>query len=221
MFLNINKSLTSNHTSFFMLPEVIKRLLLKKKKVVVDVINYKYIQQYVTNFISHYSSLKSLFILQTNVSRFTNDGVVGYKEIIQGLVFYFSKLNKKYFRNFDLNFFMEIFIFTLFKKDLNYFIKFFKNELEEMSLKKHKRVLYSFEFLLKKFFSKFFFYAKVAGLKFEISGKISVTGNSKTRNKIIKYGQYSFTNKSLCIDYIYDIIRTTTGVMGFRMFITY
>ena len=100
-------------------------------------------------------------------------------------------------------------------------MQFFKKLFEDTPFKKHKKILYSFDFILKKFLKKFFIFTGVLGFKFEISGKIGVAGNSKTRNKIIKFGKYSLTNKSLKIDYMRNVVRTNTGVMGFRMFLTY
>jgi ribosomal protein S3 len=75
--------------------------------------------------------------------------------------------------------------------------------------------------MLKKFLYKILLWTKTKGIKFEVAGKISVTGNSKKRRKIVKLGYYSLTHKKLKIDYLLDTIRTPTGVLGFRMFMTY
>jgi ribosomal protein S3 len=75
--------------------------------------------------------------------------------------------------------------------------------------------------MLKKFLYKIMAWTKTKGIKFEVSGKISVTGNSKKRRRIVKLGCYSLTHKKLKIDYLLDTIRTSTGVLGFRTFITY
>lgn len=226
--LSKNSSLTtqseffkSNYLPILYFSDEVKYVILAQKKLIKDPVSHKYLQQYLVNFISKYSSMKSLFILQSNINVFSADLFYSYKVYIAQIVSYFSKINKRFFRFSNLSKFIEIFSYSLYQKDLLYFTQFFKKNMEETSFKKHKKVLYSLNFLIKKFFSKIFFYTSVLGFKFEISGKISVTGNSKTRNKIIKYGQYSLTNKSLKIDYSFDVIRTTTGVMGFKTFITY
>jgi hypothetical protein len=136
-------------------------------------------------------------------------------------IFYFSKINVKFFKKFPVSRFVEFFTLSLLKKDLNFFVKFFKSFLEEIFLKEHKRIFYSFEFMLKKFLYKIMAWTKTKGIKFEVSGKISVTGNSKKRRRIVKLGCYSLTHKKLKIDYLLDTIRTSTGVLGFRTFITY
>jgi hypothetical protein len=213
--------INSNYMPIFYLSDHIKYIILAQEKLIEEPTDHRYLQQYLVNFISHYSNMKSLYILQSNLNNLGARAVFSFKEGVNAIAHYFTKVHSKFFKNFDLADFVEIFTYTLIQKDLNYFVQFFKKNMEEMSFKKHKKILYSFEFLIKKFMNKFFNCAGVFGFKFEISGKISVTGNSKTRNKIIKWGRYSLTNKSLKIDYARDVIRTTTGVMGFRMFITY
>lgn len=215
------KFIGSNYAPLVFLPDSIKVAIITHTQNLTDSIDHKYIQHFITSFISHVTSFKSLFLLNSNLNNFKDSLACDYTYTVYEITSYFTKIYKKFFKNFQLPHFIEFFSFSLFKKDLNFFVKFFKKCLEEMSLKKHKKVLYSFEFMLKKFLSKFFIFTQVLGLKFEITGKISVTGNSKTRNKIIKYGCYSLTNKSLRIDYLYDIIRTTTGVLGFRIYLTY
>lgn len=165
--------------------------------------------------------MKSLFVLQSNFNTstayFTNDLI----SLTTQCLFYFGKIHVKFFKKFPVARFVEFFTFSSLKKDLNYFVKFFKYFVEDTSPKDHKRVFSSFEFMLKKFLYKTMVWTKTKGIKFEIAGKISVTGNAKTRNKIIKLGYYSLTHKKLKIDYLLDTIRTSTGVLGFRIFITY
>jgi hypothetical protein len=164
--------------------------------------------------------MKPLFIFNTN-QLFGGEFVTECISHCSEVFLLFKKLNKKFFKQFQLVQFMELLFFSFLKKDLNYFIKFFKFILENMFLKKHKKVFYAFDFILNKFFTKIFFFTKVRGFRFEIAGKISVTGNSKTRNKIVSFGAYSLTNKSLKISYLQDTVRTTTGVLGIKTYLTY
>jgi hypothetical protein len=218
--LFFKKALLSNYSLFFLLPIEIKHLIVKKRVLIKDPINHKYLNYYFSNFIGFFSKMKPLFIFNTNQlfgSSFVNDCISYCSEIL----ILFKKLNKKFFKQFQLVQFMELLFFAFFKKDLNYFIKFFKFILENMFLKKHKKVFYTFEFILNKFFTRLFYFTGVKGFRFEIAGKISVTGNSKTRNKIVSYGAYSLTNKSLKINYLQDTVRTTTGVLGIKTYLTY
>ncbi len=230
----LNRSITSNFSTIFQknwylsnynpiynLPLTFKKNLYKYENFSRTPSNPRYLQAFINGFISFWSSLKSLFVLQTNFSNidesFTNELIGLSAENMN----YFTNIHVKFFKKFPVSKFIEFFTFSVFKKDLNYFVKFFKLFVEEMSLKEHKRVFYAFEFLLKKFLYKTLSLTNTYGIKFEVAGKISVTGNSKTRNKIIKLGYYSLTHKKLKIDYLFDVIRTSTGVLGFRIFITY
>jgi hypothetical protein len=201
--------------------ENIKKLIFVKKKVFKKDFSHRYYQFYINNFLNKFVGVKTLCIIETNHTKFknffTNDFIIATSELIG----YFSKWNKRFFKQFQVSHLIEYMLFSFLKKDLYFFTKFFQRSLENIFLKKHKKILYSMEFILKKFFTKIFFFTKILGFKFEISGKISVTGNSKARNKIIRHGFYSLTNKNLKIDYLYGVVRTSTGVLGFRSFITY
>jgi hypothetical protein len=219
-YLFFKKSLLSNYSFFFLLPSEVKNLIVKKRVLIKDPINHKYLNYYFTNFIGFFSNMKPLFIFNTN-QLFGGEFVTECISHCSEVFLLFKKLNKKFFKQFQLVQFMELLFFSFLKKDLNYFIKFFKFILENMFLKKHKKVFYAFDFILNKFFTKIFFFTKVRGFRFEIAGKISVTGNSKTRNKIVSFGAYSLTNKSLKISYLQDTVRTTTGVLGIKTYLTY
>lgn len=216
-----NKWLYSNYNPGVLLPTNVKIYFFKQNKISSEYTNHRFIQHYLNNFSNFYSNMKSLILIQSNHSNFNNFFSDLLIQFTTKLITLFKKINRKFFKKFQAVKIIEFFTFSLFKKDLNYFMKFFKLSLENTFLKLHKKIFYSFEFMMRKFFSKIFYFTGVKGFKFEVTGKISVTGNSKSRNKIIRYGFYSLTNKSLKIDFLEDVIRTNTGVLGLKMFITY
>jgi len=57
------------------------------------------------------------------------------------------------------------------------------------------------------------------GIKFVINGKISVTGNAKTRAKHIGAGKRGLTTISRRVSFAQRQIRTPTGVLGIKCFI--
>ena len=57
----------------------------------------------------------------------------------------------------------------------------------------------------------------VHGIKIKVSGKLSVTGNSRTRTKIFKEGIISYSNMTTKADYSFNIIKTKTGCLGFSL----
>jgi ribosomal protein S3 len=59
------------------------------------------------------------------------------------------------------------------------------------------------------------------GFYMRISGKISVTGNAKTRSQYIKWGEFSTSKKDNRLDLSQNIIRTNTGALGVTIMICY
>jgi hypothetical protein len=86
----------------------------------------------------------------------------------------------------------------------------------KISFWKYKLFFRFFQYILRYFFSAFFIDLKINGLKFQLKGKISVAGNARTRTVLTKIGvvgHSSFKNKIL---YDLKLIRTFTGVIGFK-----
>jgi hypothetical protein len=54
----------------------------------------------------------------------------------------------------------------------------------------------------------------VYGLKFDIRGKVGVTGDAKKRHTQLALGHVGFSKKNYKIEYQQSLIYTDTGVMG-------
>jgi ribosomal protein S3 len=54
------------------------------------------------------------------------------------------------------------------------------------------------------------------GLKFQLKGKISVAGNARTRTLLQTTGSTSHATYNNKILYTLNLVRTFTGVMGFK-----
>lgn len=121
----------------------------------------------------------------------------------------------------SLKTFLKVFIILLYSKDIDMFIKVLKKALQNMHFKSHKKFLYFFKIFITKSMYYYFSIFNFKGFYFYISGKISCTGNSKTRKYIIRCGKYSFTSKNLKLKHRKDLIFTKTGVLGFSLFIAY
>jgi hypothetical protein len=59
------------------------------------------------------------------------------------------------------------------------------------------------------------------GVRFSIYGKISVTGNAKTRAKHLGAGRRGLTTRALRASFAQRQVRTPTGVMGMRCYVFY
>jgi hypothetical protein len=62
---------------------------------------------------------------------------------------------------------------------------------------------------------------KHLGIKFVIYGKISVTGNAKTRGRHLGAGKRSLSSRALRVSYSQRQAHTATGVLGIKCFIFY
>jgi ribosomal protein S3 len=74
-----------------------------------------------------------------------------------------------------------------------------------------------FRYILKHFFLPLFVKLGVRGVKMQLSGKISVGGNSRTRTIRHKTGQTSHTSITNKILTVLRLIPTFTGVQGFKI----
>lgn len=76
-------------------------------------------------------------------------------------------------------------------------------------------------YVLRYFFQPFLREMRVKGLKFQLKGKVSVAGNARTRtirNRVGNLSHATFDNKVLTH---LNLIRTFTGVIGFKLWLTF
>ena len=104
-------------------------------------------------------------------------------------------------------------------KDSSIFVNFFKNILEKLNIKLHKKLLLGLRKLIKDFFKPIFNYLGVVGVFFNIKGKIGVSGSAKKRRYYFYFGGHSITTKSIKMDLKFAPIWTFTGALGFNFLI--
>ena len=93
--------------------------------------------------------------------------------------------------------------------------------MEKVSLK-HHRFFSKHIYKIICYSKKIFFYKNnVRGFFFNIRGKLGVSGNSKKRKYSFVIGKISRTKKNLRMLTEQSTIRTKTGVLGFRIVLTY
>lgn len=93
--------------------------------------------------------------------------------------------------------------------------------MSKLAINKHKRFVRLLKVLLHKYSNFFLDSNKVTGFKFDIRGKLGVTGNSKKRHTSFSLGRTSFSRKNLRVDYQQGLVYTDTGVLGVTMIISY
>ena len=106
-------------------------------------------------------------------------------------------------------------VFIFYKsRDTMILLSFLYYRMQRVSMFTHKNFLKKIFLVLRLIFPTANRLFKVQGLKLRISGKISVTGNSRTRTMLFKQGLTSYSNMNIKSDYSFNIIRTETGCLG-------
>jgi hypothetical protein len=106
-------------------------------------------------------------------------------------------------------------------KDSSFLTSWMRAMLDRIGHYGYKKLLRFLKFMLKHLFYSFFPDLEIKGIKWKFKGKISVSGNSRTRTVRYALGSTShstFTNK---IDYDLSFINTFTGAIGFQLWLFY
>lgn len=87
--------------------------------------------------------------------------------------------------------------------------------MEKVEFFKHKKYIMFFKsvfsYLKRRLLRRRF---KIKGLYFDIRGKLAVKGNSKKRHILLRYGECTFSQKSIKVKSAYSKVHTFTGVLG-------
>nr|YP_004841722.1 Ymf64 [Ichthyophthirius multifiliis]AEL89264.1 Ymf64 [Ichthyophthirius multifiliis] len=202
---NIDKYLTNNNN----LITINKKIILFRTSF-LDIVLKKYIEYFLNS---------KVFI---NFDKYNIKFFKKKKKLIN----FFKKKLKRIHRilkktKITLKAFIFITVIFLFSKDINLYYRILTLIIQQTHFKNHKRFLYYLKIFITKTLLKFYKLTNFTGFYFFISGKISCSGNSKTRKYIISYGKHSFTNKMLKLNIKKGLIYTKTGVLGFKFFISY
>lgn len=148
----------------------------------------------------------------------------------QSVRFKFLKLNTRFLQNpityilgkkFKPNFYwfeLTLVCFLTFKlRDTTILTMYLNKMMHRMSLFNHRSFLRRVFFIFRVLFYEVGHWYSIAGMKMRISGKISVTGNSRTRTIHFKQGIVSNSNMTTRVDYNFLIVRTNTGCLGFSI----
>lgn len=166
-----------------------------------------------------YSSGKKVFL---NFNSFLNN-VLDSSEIMrceiwsQRLKSFKKSLGPKLFINESL----QIIYTSLKIKDPFFLSNWLLNFFYKISFWKFKLVFRYLQYVLRYFFWSIFTELKMKGLKFQLKGKVSVAGNSRTRTVVNKIGLLSNSTLKNKILYDLNLIRTFTGVIGFKTWLVF
>lgn len=218
-FYNINFNLNANLTpalSFF--------YILKKK--MLQVFNYDkfpittsiWFYETLIKFLEYCSGKK----VNLNLYTFLHNNLNFYEK--SQCILWARKV--KYFRKvlgprLFLNESLQIIYLSLKLKDPFFLSNWIVATMQKIDFYKYKTFLRYLKYVLRYFFWVIFKELNIKGIKFQLKGKISVAGNARTRtarHSVGATGHATFNNKIL---YKLNLIRTFTGVLGLKLWISF
>lgn len=183
---------------------------LLKKTSIIDLILKKYIESYMNEKVS-------INFDKYNINFFRRR--VLYVKVLRRKLRRMRRMLK--WAKISLRNFIRITLIFLCTKDIEIFSKVLLKIMNSMHYKNHRKFLYYLKLFISKSMHYYFNILKFEGFFFYLSGKISCSGNSKKKNYAIRCGKYSLTNKMLKLKFKKGLIYTKTGVLGYRLMISY
>ena len=190
---------------------ILNNYFINKKKKKFNNVLFNFFNNYFINFLN-FLLKKKLFFSIKKLNYLTSS----FKK--NKTIFFMSKRLKRYY-SFAGGFkffkqFIDILWLSFLLKDSKFFLNWFKNFMEKISLRKHKKFLNLLKIILTRYYNFFFLHSNVLGIFFDIRGKLGVTGSAKKRHMKLSTGTYSSTKKKTRISFSQAVVRTSTGVLG-------
>lgn len=89
--------------------------------------------------------------------------------------------------------------------------------MNKLRINKHKQVIKLLQHFIIDYTDFFVYHNFIKGVKFDIRGKVGVTGNSKKRHILFSIGSTSFSRKNYRLEYQQGLVYTDTGVLGLTL----
>lgn len=209
---NKEEFLRSNKNKTLLIRNIFKTTNLKllKKISIIDLILKKYLESQLEDKISiNFDKYNLKFMRKKKL----------YVRVLRRKLRRMRKMLK--WAKISLRNFIRLTLIFLCTKDIDIFSKVLIKIMDSMHYKNHRRFLYYLKLFISKSMHYYFNVLKFEGFFFYLSGKISGGGNSKKKNYAVKCGKYSLTNKMLKLKFKKGLIHTKTGVLGYKLMISY
>lgn len=219
IFLNPSKFSLYNSNIFLELDEDprnfnVNRFILKNKPILKIT---KIFENQLIIFLENF--MQRNVCLQTSIN--LNTKYITKSNFVDNMYRRFYNMQVFFGKNFFLKEMIEIFLWFFRFKDLSIFETWFIKAMHKLPPKKHRKFLLFLKSCICNYFSPLFNASGMKGFFMRISGKISVTGNAKTRSQYIKWGVFGTSKKDNKLELTQNIIRTNTGVLGVLIMISY
>jgi hypothetical protein len=114
---------------------------------------------------------------------------------------------------------IEILYIGLKIKDPYFLLSWVCRTLHKISFWKHRSFFHYLKYVFKYFFTEIFDEVGIKGIKFRLKGKISVSGNARTRKINCIIGQTGMSTYENRILHSLELVKTFTGVMGLQIWL--
>ena len=142
-------------------------------------------------------------------------------KIIKSIVRRNIRFHYKIGTGFFLKEAVQVTVTALKIKDPEFFLGWFTKIMEKVTFFKHKQYVMFFRSIFTYLSNKLFKRLGLKGLYFDIRGKVAVKGDSKKRHILLRYGECTFSQKSIKISPAYSKVHTFTGVLGVTFILFY
>lgn len=123
-------------------------------------------------------------------------------------------------KHFYLQEIIEIIYIALYNRDIQIISRWIKKIMEKIHLKKHKKFIKVIHNIFKNNL-ELLKITNIIGISMDIRGKLASAGNSKKRHYSFQVGSTALTSKNHDLSLHQINIRTTTGVLGLTILLSY
>jgi hypothetical protein len=208
---NINKA---NSFSFILKKKIIKTFSYKK----FDTSFTPTYTNSLVRFLEHCTGkkvlLKFFFFIQNFLTLFERTRCIIWAQKLQNF-------QKTIGHGFFLTESIQVIYLAIKIKDPYFFINWMRDVFNKISFWKSKSFFHYLKYLFKYFFWSVFSELKIKGLKFKLKGKVSVSGNARTRSVTYQIGHVSHSTYDNKILHAFDLVKTFTGVMGLQIWMVF
>ena len=116
---------------------------------------------------------------------------------------------------------VQVVLLSLSLKDPVLLMGWLTKIMEKVQFFKHKNYIMFFKSIFNDLNQGILRRMGIRGLYFDIRGKLAVKGDSKKRHILLRYGECTFSQKSIKISPAYGVVHTFTGVLGVTFILFY
>lgn len=185
-------------------------------------INERYASTYLTSLINKFFTYQVASSVLTSITfdfykKLTFSEQVRLRDFTSRLILFSSQFSTIFF----LSEFIDVIYFSLKLCNLTIIFDYVQRVLKKLVIWDHKKFLFFLFNLYKEQMYPLFNYLGIRGLKILIKGKVGVGGNSRKRSIALVLGSTTSTALYSSAHSINRLLSTTTGALGFRVWLLY